>query len=183
MRKLDSVRLRALLSLGIVAGSGAVGTLAAWSDSATATAQFSAGTIDLTVNGEVDDAVELTSLTMGNMYPGSGKAAVLTVANAGTLPFTYNFTTTAGGSAALAAALTVSVAPGGLAADGVSCAGTPLPLGSASLSGSSFSVARPLGTGVTEQLCVRVSLPASAADSVQGTTTTATFSFTATQAN
>ena len=182
MRQLDSVRLRALLSLGIVAGFGAVGTLAAWTDSATATAQFSAGTLDLTLNGEADDAVDLTSLTMTNMYPGSAKAAVLTVANTGSLPFAYNFATTATGNAALATALTLSVAPGGLAADGINCAGTALSLGSASLAGSSLTSARTLAPAAAEQLCIRVSLPAAADNSLQGTSTTATLTFTASQA-
>ena len=182
MRQLDSVRLRALLSLGIVGGFGAVGTLAAWSDSATATAQFSAGTLDLTLNGEADDAVDLTSLTMTNMYPGSSKAAVVSVANSGTLPFTYNFAATASGNASLGSALAVAVYPGALDADGINCVGTTT-LASGSLNGASLTTPRALASAGTEQLCIRVSLPASADNALQGTSTTAAFTFTATQVN
>lgn len=183
MRLHDSVRLRALLSLGIVAGFGAVGTLAAWSDDATATAQFTAGTINLTLNGDPDDAVELTSLSMSNMYPGSSKAAALTVGNDGTLPFSYNVKTTAAGNASLGSALIVAIAPGEATADGASCVGTALPAASASLSGTSLSAARPLIPKANERLCIKVTLPSTADTALQGTTTTATFTFTATQAN
>ena len=181
------VRLRALLSLGMVAGLGAVGTLAAWTDDAKATATFSAGKLDLVLNGDVDDAVDLTSLTMTNMHPGTSKDAALTVANAGTLPFTYNLKATAadnaGNTSSLSAALTVAVYPGGLAADGLTCAGST-PLATFAFNGADvLNPARQLAPAGTESLCVRVSLPTSAANSLQGTGTTATFTFTASQAS
>ncbi|NKW63306.1 hypothetical protein GS937_02055 [Rhodococcus hoagii] len=45
-------RTRAVASLGIVLGLGAIGTLAAWSDTATATSGvFSTGSVSLTLNG------------------------------------------------------------------------------------------------------------------------------------
>lgn len=47
------IRTRAVLSLGMVLGLGAVGTMAAWSGSTTATSgMFSTGSIRLELNGQ-----------------------------------------------------------------------------------------------------------------------------------
>src|SRR5665811_496368 len=85
-----SDRVRAVLSLGIVLGFGSVGTLAYWTDDATASgATFSSGTIDLIVGADATDAYAFTTLGLTNMVPGNSKAATITVNNNGTAPFKY----------------------------------------------------------------------------------------------
>lgn len=180
------VCLRALLSLGMVAGLGAVGTLAAWTDEATATATFSAGKLDLTLNGDPDDAVDLTSLSMTNMYPAVQKAAIVGVSNTGTLPFTYNITA-GGATSALLSALTVAVyetdATGQLSTNGTTCVGKLLAASSTTFDAAELlSVDRPLGPTSSEQLCIQVTLPGNAANELQGTTAEALFTFVADQA-
>jgi predicted ribosomally synthesized peptide with SipW-like signal peptide len=184
------VQIRALLSIGTVLGLGAVGTLAAWTDEATATATFSAGTLDLKLaavpGGTAADSIAVTSLNMTGMYPGVSRAAVVEVSNSGTVPLGYLLAGTAvngsgglGGN--LGSALTVSIYPGGAATNSGStgsCSGTANGAGNIPLIGSLLSTSRPLAPGTTEVLCLLVALPATAATELQGTSTTATFRFT-----
>lgn len=186
-----SVRLRALLSAGMVLGLGAVGTLAAWTDESTATATFSAGTLDLKLrtlpDGTLADSVSMTSLNMAAMYPGVSKAALVQVSNSGSLPLTYTLTGSAVAGAVglggnLGTALLVGVYSGGSAnntATTGSCTGTRIGAADITLVGSLVSVPRALGPASTENLCLVVTLPASAANNLQGAGTTATFTFNA----
>lgn len=182
------VRLRALLSLGMVVGLGAVGTLAAWTDQATATAQFSAGTVDLELGPEADGRPALTSLTVDNMYPGSKKAAIVTVTNTGTLPLSYNLSGGSDRPTALLSALTVSVyqadpLTGLLNTDGKTCTGAVIPaLSSGFSSVKLLADDRRLQPGTSSRLCVQVELPVSAINELQNTTAEAVFTFLATQA-
>src|SRR5262245_51518747 len=90
--RLRSPRLRAALALGVVVALGSVGTLAAWTDQVTVTgATFSAGTIDLKVNGQ-DSNVSFTTMSLSNMVPGNSTAGVLTVSNSGSAPLRYTAT-------------------------------------------------------------------------------------------
>ncbi|WP_027503677.1 SipW-dependent-type signal peptide-containing protein, partial [Rhodococcus sp. UNC363MFTsu5.1] len=69
-----------MASLGIVLGLGAIGTLAAWSDTATATSGvFSTGSIDLQLNGQQGNpgAYAFATLTKTGMMPGNSVAATL----------------------------------------------------------------------------------------------------------
>lgn len=71
-----SGRARAIMSVGIVLGLGAVGTLAAWTDNATATSGvFSTGSIEMKLNGDPGDptAYGFTALTKTGMMPGDEK--------------------------------------------------------------------------------------------------------------
>ena len=186
-----SVRLRALLSAGMVLGLGAVGTLAAWTDESTATATFSAGTLDLKLrtlpDGTLADSVAVTSLDMTAMYPGVSKAAMVQASNSGSLPLTYTLTGSAVAGAGglggnLGTSLLVGVYSGGSAnntATTGSCTGPRIGTADVTLVGSLISVPRALAPAGTENLCLVVSLPASAANNLQGTGTTATFTFNA----
>jgi predicted ribosomally synthesized peptide with SipW-like signal peptide len=175
----------------MVLGLGAVGTLAAWTDQSTATATFSAGTLDLKLkmlpDGTLADSVAVTSLDMTAMYPGVSKAAMVQASNSGSLPLTYTLTGSAVAGAAglggnLGTSLLVGVYSGGTASNTAttgSCTGTRIGTADVTLVGSLISVPRALAAASTENLCLVVSLPASAANNLQGTGTTATFTFSA----
>ena len=178
-----SVRIRALLAAGMVLGLGAVGTLAAWTDESTATATFSAGTLDLKLGtlpeGPFTDTVALTTLNMPVMYPGVSRAGMVSVSNSGTVPLSYTLAGT--GTGTLGAALTVSVFAGGTATNDAStgtCSGTLLGTADLPLIGTLISSARTLPATSTESLCLLVKLPSTAATTLQGTTSAATFTFT-----
>lgn len=178
-----SVRIRALLAAGMVLGLGAAGTLAAWTDESTATATFSAGTLDLKLGalpeGPFTDTVALTTLDMAAMYPGASKAGMLSVSNSGTVPLAYTLAGTASGD--LGAALKVSVYAGGTATNNGttgSCSGTLLGTADLPLVGTLISSARTLPAASTESLCLLAKLPSNAPNTLQGTTSTATFTFT-----
>lgn len=186
-----SVRLRALLAGGMVLGLGSVGTLAAWTDESTATATFSAGTLDLKVktlpDGTLADSVTMTSLEMTAMYPGVSKAAMIQVSNSGSVPLSYTLTGSAVAGAAglggnLGTSLLVGVYSGGSASNTAttgSCTGTPIGTADAALAGALISSPLPLASAATHDLCLVVSLPADAANNLQGTSTTAAFAFNA----
>ncbi|WP_104138077.1 SipW-dependent-type signal peptide-containing protein [Arthrobacter sp. ZGTC131] len=184
------VRIRALLCIGTVLGLGAVGTLAAWTDEATATATFSAGTLALKLaavpGGTLADSVAVTSMNMTGMYPGVSRAGMVEVANSGTVPLAYLLAGTASNGAGglggdLGSALTVSIYTGGTATNNGlagTCSGTLIGTANIPLAGPLLATARPLAPATTEALCLLVALPAAAATELQGTTTTATFTFT-----
>lgn len=178
-----SMRIRALLAAGMVLGLGAVGTLAAWTDESTATATFSAGTLDLKLGtlpeGTFTDTVALTTLDMPAMYPGVSNAGMVSVSNSGTVPLAYTLAGTATGD--LGAALTVSVYSGGTATNNAntgSCSGTLVGTADLPLIGTLISTQQSLAASSVESLCLLVKLPSTAPNSLQGTTSTATFTFT-----
>lgn len=170
-----SARIRAVLSLGFVAGLGVATTTAYWNDAATATATISTGSIDLRLGaaGVDNDPVETASFTIDGMVPGTTKDQPLPVSNVGTVPITYEMTTTASG--ALASELRLRVYASG---SGGSCAGAPIADG-LPITAASFAD-RSLAAGGSERLCLRVTMPEDAPSSVHGTSATATMTFTAT---
>lgn len=187
-----SKKIRVLAALGTLSGAVWAGTFATFTDSATATSAFSAGTVDLVMNDESDDAYGFTALEMSNLKPGDTQYALLTVDNAGTLPFTYGMSvvTTDGSPAGLGAALQVGVVKTSTA----TCTSTTYGTGSAvvaerSLSGAAFSgrsltAADAVLLTDTEHLCFKVSLPngaAGAENALQGSSTSAALTLTATQ--
>lgn len=186
-----SVRLRALLSAGMVLGLGAVGTLAAWTDESTATATFTAGTIDLKLktlpDGTLADSVAMTSLDMAAMYPGVSKAAMVQVSNSGSVPLSYTLAGSAIAGAAglggtLGTSLLVGVYSNGAASNSAttgSCTGTRIGTADVALAGALVESPRALAPASTEDLCLVVSLPATAANNLQGTSATASFTFNA----
>lgn len=178
-------KIRALLALGAVLGPGAVGTLAAWSDTSTATSGlFSTGSLDIKVNSE--DVHSFVALSMKDMVPGSTKTANLVVRNSGSLPFGYTMRAVAAGDDVYGQHLRVSVFPavcsGTPVADAVQMRSTESPI--ALVTGP-----RPLAAGgAQETLCFSVSLDSSlwnqanwpTALQVEGKSVTVSFEFTAT---
>lgn len=187
-----SVRVRALLALGIVLGVGCVATAAAFTDQARLTSgALQAGSVSIQVNGV--DAWTATSLTASGMIPGNAVAVTVPVQRAvGSSVFTYAATGAVTTANALGTALRVKVYAGA-ASSGTSCPTTT------QLAGGTAGVAlaaapTPLFTGrtalasptaiptvaQTDDLCVLVTLPSTAPVDAAGQSTTLTFAFNAT---
>jgi predicted ribosomally synthesized peptide with SipW-like signal peptide len=183
-----SAKVRAVLALGTVLGIGTTLTLAAWTDSGVVTGTFSTGSIDLKLDG-VDTLPVVTNLALTNAAPGAVTYAPLTVSNAGTLNFTYTFTnsiTTASTSTPLLeSVLNVGVKVVSSAATCTQAgydASSTVVLASQKLNTLTTTTARSLtATTGSEVLCFKVDLPTDASTNVQSRTTTAAFTFTATQ--
>lgn len=185
MRAAVSDRAKALLSLGVVLGLGAVGTMAAWTDDATSTSTFSTGTVDLQLNDEIDDDYAFTTLGLTGMVPGNSMAAALPVQNKGSLPFTYTLAGAATNTDTqnLAGQLQLEVKTGATVAGAGSaktCSGGTSVVSRTGLVGTAVTIPDTLAAGATRDLCFQVSLSASAPTGLQGATTTATFTFQAT---
>jgi len=184
------VRIRALLALFMVLGIGSVGTFALWSNSASATSgEFRTGVVDLRGSGVKTYAFTgTTPFTLLNMLPGESRAASLRVQNTlSSLPLTYTVSASVpAGSPALANHLRLAVFSGAALSNGTAnglttgtCSGTQL--GSATLSTAASVVVvntpQPLDPGPgstqkpsTQDLCLVVSLAATAPVSVQNQT-------------
>jgi predicted ribosomally synthesized peptide with SipW-like signal peptide len=181
------VRTRAVLAVGGLAGVAWAGTWAAFTDQATGTSTFTAGTVDIVLANDTTDAYSFTSLQMSDMKPADDKYAALEVKNSGSLPYTYGMGTAAtnADSKNLAGSMTLGVRKVALAADcnatGYGAATDILVADTTALGSASFTGRTgPAASGGTEILCFHAKLGSGAPDSVQGGTTTATFTFTAT---
>lgn len=182
-RRWNRDRIRLLLAACSVLGVGAVGTLAAWTDSSTAsTGSFTTGTIDLKVGTTTANAVDnnpasfTTSLALSNMAPGATTSSTLVVVNSGSLPFTYTVTGTATnngtGADQLGSGMTLQVYAGS------TCSGTALNTPAK----FTFPATSPrtLAAGGNETLCFKATLPSSADSALQNQSTVGTFTLTAT---
>ncbi|GAB3762984.1 hypothetical protein GCM10027600_07740 [Nocardioides ginsengisegetis] len=206
----SSVRVRAFLSLGIVAGIGAVGTTAYWTDSATLQGgSFTSGSIDLRLDAATNTTTDgnggtysPVGFTISNLIPGESYAWAVKVSNSGVTPLTYKVTGVATGAAgslqdvlmftvydgaqdATTPAVNSGSAPLGTRA-GSCTGGTPAPtqtFSSALLDTSKTVVptARTLAGSAAEWLCVVASMPLATTNAYQTKTVTASFSFTAAQ--
>ena len=190
-----------MLSLGIVAGLGAVGTLAYWSDEATiTTGSFSSGTLDVTLNDVLAGAANNggttsdTGFALSDMIPGESVARTVKVGNAGSIGLTY--TAEAFNSGDLASGLRWTVVAGSTASNfGTAAAGNRT---GACSSGTTTATNETLGTsagaattvvtperaidvGAFENVCVIARLDSGAANSLQGTSASATLTFNGTQ--
>jgi len=178
-----SVPLRAVLSLGLVLGVGSAGTFAYWTDEAVAQGiTFTAGTLDLELQDDADDSISFTTLNISNMIPGQSVAGLLKVENVGNVGFTYTASTSVSNST-LAGALDVKVTNGSVtgSAPSATCSGSQLSGTGAKLDQALVSTSRSLSASASENLCLQVSMPSGASSSLQGTTTTVSYTFTATQ--
>ncbi|MGU3435799.1 SipW-dependent-type signal peptide-containing protein [Actinomycetes bacterium M1A6_2h] len=121
---IGSARVRALLSLGMVLGLGAVGTLAAWSTATTtASGVFTTGTIDIQLNGN-QGATSTTPFVFSptaSVVPEASVAVVLPVQNKGSVAFTY--TTSVVGENTAGKAYQLTALYGGATSDGKTCTG------------------------------------------------------------
>lgn len=177
---LISARARAIMSIGIVLGLGAVGTLAAWSDSATATSGvFTTGSIDIKLGDPapgVDNNPNAFSTALKNeaIVPGNVVSAPLLVRNSGTVPFNYTLSVVASNTG-IGALLNSSV----FAA--ATCGGTALStvtgLGTTTLF---TNFPRSIAVGATDQLCISVTMPSGTAVPALGATGTVTYTLLAT---
>ncbi len=127
-------RLRALLSLGIVVGVGAVTTLAVFTDNAVmTTGTIQAATLNITLNGQ--DAWSAPSFAAPVMIPGTSVAVTVPVQRAvGSIAFTYGATGAVASTNAFATNVRVKVFVGS-ATSGTACptttqlaGGTPVTL-------------------------------------------------------
>lgn len=181
MKLPTSRRLRAVLAVGPLVALSWAGAFSAFTDDVDATSSFSTGSVVIRANDQTG-TVAFTSLSMSGMTPGAVRYAALRIGNGGTADFDYAMATATSGSAPLAGALTIGIKVVGSA----SCTSTEYDASSttvhaegAGLDGAAIA-ARPLAVGASEFLCFKVELPSSADNSLQGLTTDAVFSFTAT---
>jgi len=159
-------------------GAGSI-SLAQFTDNDSSTWAFATGTIDINSNPAVLTAVS-------GMMPGDQSTQALTISNDGSGDLRYAMSVTA--TNALGGALQLTVkgedAGGGCAA----FTGTSV-LAITTLNGAGWGSSvqgfqagdRNLAAGTNEVLCFRVSLPLSAADTLQGASSAATFTFNAEQ--
>lgn len=174
----------------IVASSGMLlagvwgGAMALFTDvESVATGSFTTGTVAVGVTPVS------TSLALAGMTPGDAVTAPVTVSNDGTVDLRYAVSSVSSGDAGLAGALAVTVKSGvadcsnaGFAGSGSAVAsGTLASLSVGSATAGAQSGDRTLAPGGTEVLCFRVALPTSAANTLQGKTAGATFTFAAEQ--
>lgn len=180
-----SVRAKALLSLGMLAGFGAVSTLAAWTGTATATSEVTAGTVSIAVglDANASSTTYIIPIAGSNWYPGMSQAAMVTVKNTGRSNISYSIQGATSGS--LGTAMAVGVSVGGSVVGGSATAGT---CSMASIysktAGAVFPPASPqtLGNidfGNSATLCVFTQLPSGAATSLQGQNTALQLTLTA----
>ena len=182
---LRSARVRAVLGLAVVLALATPGTYAHWTDEVQVSGTtITSGTLDLRVDGQ-DQVTGYAALDIAPMVPGNSAAAVLTIRNNGTAPLKY----TAGTSAtnadgkSLGAALVVKVTGDTTvtgSAPATTCAGAALPGTATSLNGPLISTGRLLAPGVSEKVCVQVTMPTHAVSALQGSTSTVGITFTGT---
>ncbi|MCW2843158.1 MAG: hypothetical protein JWN22_1074 [Nocardioides sp.] len=192
-RRLMSVRLRAVLSLGILVAPAGVGTMAFWTDNvAISGATYTAGTLNLKVNS--NDAYATTTLAMATMVPGNTSAEVLTVQNVGNVPIKYSLQggLTGTDAAALAPDLTLTVRAGGtrtITGTGPSytCTGGTQIYNAVLTTTTTTDIITAAAkrgpvaaTSGTDALCFQVTFSATAATTQQGKTASATFTFVGT---
>ncbi|MEJ9078644.1 SipW-dependent-type signal peptide-containing protein [Gordonia malaquae] len=189
-------RARAIASLGMVFGLGAVGTMAAWSDTATATTgMFTTSSINIQMKVNDNRPIyNFTSLKKINMARGATTSGVLEVKNTGSHPFTYvmsvdtanNGTATYGSASAAVFAqnLLVTVSKGGTKSGDTCTGGTtlgtadkPLVLGSTAL----VPTTGPLAVNASDNLCVQVKVNPNAPKEARMAAISAKFKLTATK--
>lgn len=188
-KTLGTGKFRAVLALGTVLGIGTVLTLAAWTDSGVVNGTFSTGTVDIKLDG-VDTLPVVTSLALSNAKPGDLTYAHLAITNVGSIAVNYTITpsiTTASATTPLLESVlnvTVKVVPGATCDATTFAASSTSVIAERKLNVTTATTARPLvaSSGV-EHLCFKVELPSDAVSTVQGATTTASFTFTATQSS
>ncbi|WP_072691599.1 SipW-dependent-type signal peptide-containing protein [Rhodococcus marinonascens] len=182
---------RAVASLGIVLGLGAIGTLAAWSDTATATSGvFSTGSIDLQIDGEQGNPYAFTEWSLSGLLPGERSSAKLPVTNTGSAPLTYTISAAAS-SSDVAPYMVFVLKDGDPGASGNKCSGDTLgPVTWMEKGGSveALDGPRTLGPGESENVCFQIRLHPDAKDtagtnnSVEGKSVDVSFNFNATTA-
>ncbi len=184
-----SVRLRALLALGVLGTALVGGTFAFWTDTATVTGgTFTSGTLDLEVDGA--DSLTTTTLPMAAMAPGSTSAEVVDVSNAGNVPLLYSVAGGLSGSDSTlydsSGALLLTIVKDGTrsgSGDSATCTGGTTLLAATALTTTSTSLITgrgPLAAADSESLCLQVTLASDAPSSLQGKATDLTLAVSGT---
>lgn len=179
-------RARALAAVGMMSGLVWAGTFATFSDDSTAESTFTAGTVDIGLDNDTTDAYAFTAIEMSDMKPGDVKYAPLTIKNLGSLNFTYSMSTSATNTdtKGLRDQLTLEIREVAATTD-CDATGFDASVTTLTTSGALSSAAiasRSLSASTSEIACFKVVLPSTADNTFQGATTTATFTFSATQA-
>jgi hypothetical protein len=183
------MQIKAMLTLGILVGFGAVSTLAAWTGTATATSNISSATVALGVGATADAASATTyqmPITGSNLYPGTSSVSTVLVKNTGTIsaPYTVQGKVTESGATTLGAGLNISLKIGatvsGSGANVTCSGGTTIVSKSAGAQFNGSSIPRTVDSGASESLCIQYALPTTAANSLQGATTSIGLTFTST---
>jgi len=176
-RRRRPILLGLLLAASLLSFGMGMSSLAIWTDTESGSAEFSAGSVDLTLS-----PTALFSVT--GIAPGQTGSAALTVENSGTMSLRYALTSSSTNTDAKALRdqlqLTVSEGdcPGGATLFGP---GDLALAGFGDPTQGSDTGDRTLAAGASEQLCFAWSLPASTADAFQGATTSTTLTFAAEQ--
>ena len=176
-------RRRGLIALLLTLSVGTLGagvfSLAYFTDTDTTNGSFATGTIKL----DVSPISALFAVT--GMLPGDTQNSTLTLTNSVSGPLRSSMTTTVPGAAPLAGQLDAVVKTKGTgcaAFDGTVLYSGKLNLAAFGNPAVTGNVGDPtLNSGSTDQLCFRVSLPASTNDSFQGVSTAVTFTFNSEQ--
>ena len=177
-------KARVMASSGVLLAGVWGGAMALFTDTeSVASGDFTSGSVAIGVTPVS------TSLALANIAPGDKVTAPVTVTNDGTLDLRYAVTSVAGGDAGLASALAVTVKAGVADCTNGGFAASGAPVAGGTLSALSFGDVTPgaqagdrtLAPGGSDELCVQVALPTSAANALQGKTASATFTFSAEQ--
>jgi hypothetical protein len=169
--------LALLLGLTTISLGAGMFSLAIFTDTDSSTGTFQAGTIDINSNPTV-------AFTVSGMVPGDTDTQAMTISNDGTASLRYALTTAASNTLGDTLTLTVKTL-------GTSCAafdGATV-LAATALDGATIGSPtqgpdagdRTLAAAASEVLCFRVTLPIGADDTLQGATSSATFTFDAEQ--
>jgi spore coat-associated protein N len=168
----------------MLAGAPWAVTHAVWTDAQAVTGNtFSTGSVDISTSPTS------ALVTFTGMVPGDKVTAPLTVQNAGTLQLRYAMSTGISGSTTLSDGLELQIKSGvttcsnaAFDADGTSLYDLSVTNGAIGSSAQGSQAGdRTLNSSASEVLCFQVRLPSNASSTLQGLTTTATFTFAAEQ--
>jgi spore coat-associated protein N len=182
-----SRKVKVIAGLGTLSSAVWASTYATFTDSATSASTFTTGTLDLQLNAEVDDAYAFTSLESSGLKPGDTVYAPLTVANAGSLGYSYSMSSSSTNADSKALRDTLRLGAK-LVANAAACdsagagylASLTTVMAEGAISAAAIS-SRSVTAGSSEVLCFKVQLPSTAGDTLQDATTTTTMTFSATQ--
>lgn len=178
-------RTRALLSAGLLLGTGAVATSAYWTDHETVTGTpLRSGSLHIDLESNLRVKPETISnwgdLSLGNLVDGTDRAAIMTVTNNSRGPAKMSYRVQAGAPNPLGAALRLTVRRGGTISGGTCTGGTLIGSAGAGLNGFNQAMDLTLMPTQSHQLCLQVSLPAGS-NLAPSSTSTVTFTFPAKQ--
>lgn len=174
-------------ALGLVGG---LGTQAFWTDAAEVQAStLTSGTLNMLVDGQEGNptAYPWVAIARTNLAPGESAAEVLTISNAGSVPFTVAVEGRAGGSLD-PSQVSVSVVRGGTPTDDATyprtetcTGGTPVWTGALTGTRAALFTEPAIAVSGSSALCVVFTLSNGAPNSAQGQTYVPVFYLGATQ--